>query len=128
MKKITKICLFVFALVITSYFGYKYAINQGSRDLNTESAKYTTTSLKLFDEFQSNSETATTKYLNQAIEVKGNVTSLNINLIILDGKISCQLQNDETPKLNSSITIKGRVTGYDDLLEEVKLDQCLILK
>jgi len=27
----------------------------------------------------------------------------------------------------TQITIKGRVIGFDDLLEQIKLDQCFIL-
>jgi hypothetical protein len=38
------------------------------------------------------------------------------------------LQVSEQVMLNSQVKIKGRVTGYDDLLEELKLDQCLIVK
>jgi hypothetical protein len=30
--------------------------------------------------------------------------------------------------LASLIKIKGRFIGYDDLLEEIKIDQCIILE
>ena len=30
--------------------------------------------------------------------------------------------------LNNDVTIKGRCIGYDDLLEELKMDQCIIIK
>ena len=33
----------------------------------------------------------------------------------------------EKKYLNTKIKIKGRFIGYDDLLEHVKLDQCLII-
>jgi hypothetical protein len=31
-------------------------------------------------------------------------------------------------KVNDSVTVKGRCIGFDDLLEEIKLDQCTIKK
>jgi hypothetical protein len=71
---------------------------------------------------------ATSKYLNKAVEITGKVTNVGKNVITLDGKVSCQLQVSEQVILNSQLKIKGRVTGYDDLLEELKLDQCLVIK
>jgi hypothetical protein len=32
---------------------------------------------------------------------------------------------DTTIKKNQKVTLKGRVVGYDDLMGEIKLDQCL---
>ena len=80
------------------------------------------------DEFAKNTELATSKYLNKAIEITGKVTAVENSLVTLNGKISCLLQTNEKVDLNTSIVIKGRVTGYDDLLEELKLDQCIIIK
>jgi hypothetical protein len=31
-------------------------------------------------------------------------------------------------KVNDTIVVKGRCIGYDDLLEEIKLDQCSIVR
>ena len=66
--------------------------------------------------------------MNKAVEISGKVTSINENVITLDEKVSCQLLVSEEVLLNSQVKIKGRVTGYDDLLEELKLDQCLVVK
>lgn len=100
----------------------------GGRDLEKEKSEFHTSAVDIFGEFTSNAETATTKYLNKAVEISGNVSSVNENVITLDEKVSCQLLVSEKVVVNSQVKIKGRVTGYDDLLEELKLDQCLIVK
>jgi hypothetical protein len=99
----------------------------GSRDLEKEKSEFSVSAVGIFGEFSANSDLATTKYINKAVEISGKVTSVNGNVITLDEKVSCQLLVSEKAALNRQVKIKGRVTGYDDLLEELKLDQCLIL-
>ena len=100
----------------------------GGRDLENEKSEFNTAAVAIFGEFSANTEMATTKYLNKAVEISGKVTSVNENVITLDEKVSCQLLISEKVEIDSQVKIKGRVTGYDDLLEELKLDQCLIVK
>ena len=51
------------------------------------------------------------------------------NHIMLDNKIQIHLLNPEEQSINLGeiITIKGRCVGFDDLLEEVKIDQATII-
>jgi hypothetical protein len=100
----------------------------GERNLETEKSAFVVSSSTIYDEFAKNTELATSKYLNKAIEITGKITSISPNLIILDEKISCQFQIEQKEVVGSQIVIKGRVTGYDDLFEELKIDQCLIQK
>ena len=128
MSKIKKIIILVFVLVIGGYFGYKYIMTVGERNIESEKSAFVVTSMTVFNEFSENSELATSKYLNKAVEISGKITSISPNLIILDEKISCQFQIEQKEVVGSQIVIKGRVTGYDDLFEELKIDQCLIQK
>lgn len=128
MSKIKKIIILVFVLVIGGYFGYKYIMTVGERNIEYEKSAFVVTSMTVFNEFSENSELATSKYLNKAVEISGKITSISPNLIILDEKISCQFQIEQKEVVGSQIVIKGRVTGYDDLFEELKIDQCLIQK
>ena len=128
MTKKFKIILLFVGILIIGYLAYNYILTGGARDLENEKSEFSVSATAIFGEFSSNSETATTKYLNKALEISGAVTSINANVIILDGKVSCQLQQPQKVELNKAVKIKGRVTGYDDLLEELKLDQCLIVK
>lgn len=128
MSKIKILFFIVIVAVIGGYFGYKYIMTGGERNIESEKSAYVVSSLTVFNEFSENSELASSKYLNKAVEISGKITSISPNLIILDEKISCQFQIEQKEVVGSQIVIKGRVTGYDDLLEELKIDQCLILK
>lgn len=66
---------------------------------------------------------------NKAVEVEGNITSINKEGIIIDKTIFCQFkQNDIVQQLKAQqkINVKGIIVGYDDLLNELKLNQCII--
>jgi hypothetical protein len=128
MSKKVKFLIVLIVLVVAGYFGYNYIMTGGARDIQTEKSEYTTSATDVFSEFSNNSEIVTAKYLNKTVEISGKVTNVVENVITLDEKVSCQLQVAEKVAIGSQVNIKGRVTGYDDLLEELKLDQCLIVK
>jgi len=123
------IFLLVFCLVIVgSFLAYNYVMKAGARDLEKEESEFSVSAVQVFEDFSTNAELAGKKYLNKAVEITGIVTNVNQEVITLDGKVSCQLQVISNVKLNSKVIIKGRVTGFDDLIQEVKLDQCLIVE
>jgi len=126
-KKLKMILLFA-VLLIVGFISYSYILTGGARDLEKETSEFSVSANDVFAEFSANAEMATTKYLNKAVEITGKVTNVTDNVVTLDGKVSCQLQVSKQVVLNSQLKIKGRVTGYDDLIEELKLDQCLIVK
>jgi hypothetical protein len=128
MAKKLKIILLFVVLIIIGLLCYNHILTGGARDLEKETSEFNVSANNIFGEFSNNSQIATTKYLNKAVEINGKVTNVTDNVITLDGKVSCQLQVLKQVVLNSQIKIKGRVTGYDDLFEELKLDQCLIVK
>ena len=71
----------------------------------------------------------TKAWQDKIVVVSGEVTNIDDKGIMLSSKIYCQLkQVTDLQKINpsSNIYIKGRIIGYDDLLEELKLDQCII--
>ena len=68
-------------------------------------------------------------WLNKTIELNGKITSLDSKGILFNNNIYCQFKESSEIKFlqkNQNITIKGIVIGYDDLLEELKLNQCII--
>lgn len=128
MSKKFKIILVLLVILIIGFLAYNHVMTGGARDLKKETSEFSVSTSGVFMEFSANTEMATKKYLNKAVEITGKVTNVNDNVITLDEKVSCQLQVSKQVVLNSQVKIKGRVTGYDDLLEELKLDQCLIVK
>ena len=66
---------------------------------------------------------------SKVVELTGKITGLDSKGVTLNNQIFCQFSNPlkiKTLNLNQKITIKGRVIGYDDLLDELKLNQCIL--
>lgn len=127
MKKIVLIPILAISLLGLSC--YYYIMYGGARDLSSEATAYTVNSSDITAEFTANLEASNKKYLEQPIAITGKVTTLTDSLVTLDHTIICTLRNPESSiKKNQPIVIKGRVVGYDDLMGELKLDQCFIIK
>ena len=123
-----KIILTVLAISILGAFGYYYVCYGGARNVSTEEAAFTVSSKSIIEEFGSNIEKSNTKYLEKAIAIKGNITKITQKQIIIDNTIICDLKElNPSIKEGQLITLKGRVVGYDDLMGELKLDQCLVI-
>ena len=59
--------------------------------------------------------------------MSGIVTAIGSKSVTISNKIYCQFETlNSDLKVNDSIAVKGRCIGFDDLLEEIKLDQCSI--
>lgn len=125
MKK--KILLIISIVAILLIFAYNY-IYQDHRDISKETAEYTVTASNLVQDFINNTSSTQDKYLNKTLEVTGTITNQDANSVTLNNAVFCSLSTPTKVTLNSTITIKGRCIGFDDLLEEVKLDQSIIIK
>ncbi|MFD1163536.1 MULTISPECIES: OB-fold protein [Hwangdonia] len=115
-------------LILCAFMGYQY-IYQDHRDIETEKAEYTTTPQSISDEFKQDALKSEKKFLNKTIEILGIVTEVNQNNITLNDLVFCQFNDmlNQSIKINTTLKVKGRCIGYDDLLEQVKLDQCTII-
>jgi hypothetical protein len=130
MSKKVKIIgvLFVIALII-GFSVFNYVFHGGARDLATEDAAFTVTSKNIIAEFAANVPGATKKYSDKAIAVSGIVTAVTDSIVTIDNTIICNFKSpDTTIKNEQAITVKGRLVGFDDLMGELKLDQCSINK
>ncbi|WP_298224572.1 hypothetical protein [Flavobacterium sp.] len=125
MKKSRVITLLLLLVIAIGVAGYNYVMHGGGRDLSEEAPQFTVTSQAIAAEFTTNTALANTKYLEKAVAVKGIVTHKKANEVIIDDSIVCTLKNpDNGIKVNQTVTLKGRVVGFDDILQEIKLDQC----
>ncbi len=99
------------------------------RDISKEKALFTMNSIELIKEYTANLETATATYLDKTIQLKGVVTEVDEESFTLNEVIVCY--TDSITLLNikndSPIIVKGRNIGYDELLENIKLDQVTII-
>lgn len=115
-------------LAVISILTYNY-IYQNHRDINKEKAEYNLTSVEILKKFSTDPDNSEKKYLDKTIEVIGKITDQTENTITLDHIVFCQFNTNINIQLkdNYQIKIKGRFIGYDDLLEQIKLDQCNII-
>lgn len=115
-------------VIVAAIFGYNH-IYQDHRDIESEQAEFTMSSSEINQLFSKNSIAAEQKFINKTIEVSGLITDINSNDITIDDRIFCQFSDNLEPSIDKdeNIKIKGRVIGYDDLLEQIKLDQCTII-
>ena len=128
MKK--KIIVVLVLVLIIAFIAYQY-MYKSHRDISTETATYTENPTQVYEAFQKNDSLANAKYLDKTIQIYGKITNIDVSakIITVDEKLLARFSNSipKTLKLQNSITFKGRVVGYDDLLEEIQMDQCTLL-
>lgn len=118
--------ILIILLLATSVLLYNY-VYQDHRNIETEQPEYVINVESIIDEFENNTKKAEEKYINKTIQLSGIITEINSNNLTLNNSVFCQFSENHSEKVNSEIKIKGRCIGYDDLLEQVKLDQCIII-
>jgi hypothetical protein len=112
--------------VVGIIFAYNY-LYPDHRSISEESVSYTLDAESIFNEFKADYNLTGSKYLDQTIVVSGIITSIDIKSITISNKIYCQFETLNTDlKVNDPVAVKGRCIGFDDLLEEIKLDQCSV--
>ena len=130
IKRRIKFLGIIIVVIIISFFSIRYYVyNAGRRDIQSEETAFEVSSGAILNDFTSNTTTSNKKYLEKTITVSGIITSIKGEEVILDNSVNCNLLTpSKSLKKNQKVTIKGRVVGYDDLLGEVKLDQCNLSK
>ena len=124
-----KIWILLILIFILGFLGYNY-VYKDHRNVSNESADFTVDVNLLSEEFKNNPETSEKKYLNKTLIITGEITEINKSDLTLSNIVFCDFTETiitNILKLNSSCSIKGRFIGYDDLLEQIKLDQCTLL-
>jgi len=129
MKK--KILISVLILSALGFGVYSYLYKE-HRDISTEEAIKGVSVDTIFNQYKRNELKANANYLNQVIEVNGTVTNINATekVLTVDGKLFASFQDIDLKdiKSGSTVNLKGRFLGYDELLEELKMDNCFIIK
>jgi hypothetical protein len=129
MSKKTKIVAFLLVILLVVSFTWFYVFYGGARDLAAEEAEFTLSSKAITGEFVSDVAKATLKYSDKAIVITGKVTAVSDSIVTIDNTIICNFKiPDISIKNEQSISVKGRLVGFDDLMGELKLDECSINK
>ena len=131
-KKYWTIFRFFLPLSIIGLIIIYNTYNKPHKDFDKSPFEVTIESRELISLYQDNTDNANTRFLNKILLVIGTITNIETNIIILDNGIVCTLDPSqiitEEIKINNKASVKGRCIGYDDLLEEVRIDHSFIMK
>lgn len=119
------ILILISAIVVLNFYVY-----QSHRDINAEKVAFETSVSELSQRFINNIDSSTVIYADQTISIYGNVTALDLkqNTITLDNKLIATTSKEEINRIKTGelIKLKGRFIGYDELFNELRMDQCTI--
>jgi hypothetical protein len=125
MKRNTKIILFSLAVLLIAFFAVRYYIFYGGkRDIQSESTAFTVAAKDIAAEFAADVNNSNKKYLEKPVVITGTITAVEGTSVILDQLVNC---NFSDVKASFKVGEKGRVVGFDDILGEVKMDQCNLI-
>lgn len=103
--------------------------NMGKRDLQSEEAAFTLKAKDFVAEFAAKEADANKKYLEKPVVISGIITSVNNKEVIIDEVVVCGFTGVKASlKVGQTVSVKGRVVGFDDLMGSVNMDQCSINK
>ena len=115
--------------IVSILFFYVY---KDHRDIGQEEASFTMSVDELHKQFQTNDSLANATYVDKTILVSGLVSSIDkVNkAMILNEKLFLTFNSTDGLDIQPQklVKIKGRFVGYDDLMEELKMDQCILIK
>lgn len=128
MKKTNWIILILILIGILAIFAYNF-VYQEHRNIESEATAFSLDANAFVSAFQENATLAESKYLNQTVLISGVISEINTSNLTLNNSVFCSFSSENNLKEikpNTKISIKGRCIGYDELLEQVKLDQCTV--
>lgn len=131
------IWLTLLATIITGFTIWYFIFYQPTvarRDVNKEKSIGITAAM-LINEFQTNETEANNKYTNKVVEISGTIekivtdemsTVVYLHTGIEGTSVSGRLKQQQTVAENTSITMKGILTGY--ILGQIQLNEAVITK
>lgn len=124
-KQIPYLLLFLTLLGGIIVYAYLY---KPHRDIEKERVIFEVDAKKIIQSFLDEPELANNRYLNKTIGITGTITAIDQNNLIVDNRLLARFKHSITQKVGDTMRFKGRCIGYDDLLEELRFDQCHLLE
>lgn len=130
LKKVVIVLVVIAVVLVVAFFSARYyAYHGGKRDVQSEQAAFTMKTKDILAAFTTNEAEANKKYLEKPVSISGVVTSVKDKEVIFDEIVVCNFSTaDSTIKVGQTLSVKGRVVGFEDLMGNVNLDQCSINK
>lgn len=122
-KKSKTFLLFLIATLIIGFGIYDYVMKPPAT-IESKKVDFSGTAIAFVTEVRNEP----LKWTNKVVILKGAVTSKDGIGFKLDGKVFCQTKEGvdfSGLTRNQAVKIKGRFIGYDDLMDELKIDQTI---
>ena len=114
--------IIILSLIIRNTYNYVFASSKEVTEISPEFKGYAY-------EFNYKVTDNISEWIGKVVQISGFITEVNNDGIILNESIYCQLdkRSINKEKTNESVIIKGVFVGFDELLMEMKINQCIIL-
>jgi hypothetical protein len=117
----------VLALIVGTWAVW-YVFYKPHRDVGSEKPEFALSSQVLSNAFK-NDTASLGKYVDKALLIEGAITGIDGKHVSL-GNIICSMDSVNAIKLDGmktgeQVKIQGRLTSYNDLMEEIMLDNCV---
>lgn len=125
-KRNKRIVLGLILILIGGYSMYRYAYKP-HKTIDDIELKFSGNATDFLNKIKENNAV----FNDAVVQIKGKVTSIEVQGINVNNAIFCQMDEITSLsglKVGQEIEIKGRMIGYDDLLEETKLDKTVIIR
>jgi len=128
-RSIVFVIVTLLLMISAGIYLYYGVVFKEARNIASEMPDSTISATTLLKKYDANPTEADLVYLNKTIEITGLITKKTDSVLVLENTVFCLFTKKikDIPK-NSRVTVKGKCIGYDDLFQEVKLDQCTISK
>jgi hypothetical protein len=129
-KRIRRILLLgVLVGALAGSWAIWYVFYKPHRNVANEKPAFTLTTTDLSKAFETDTA-ALAKYADKALLLEGAVSSIDGSRLVFENVI-CSMDSTELPKLagiqqGQTVKVQGRLTTYNDLMEEIMLDKCVI--
>ena len=121
------IIISIVLILLAGLWLYKGYLYKEVRNISSETPSVTLAAADLVSQYTNNQQKANTAFLNKTVEITGIVTQVADSLVTLNAAVVCSFDGKPNASVNAkTVTIKGRCIGYDELFNEIKLDQCTL--
>jgi hypothetical protein len=129
MKNAKAIAALILAGLLVLAIAVYYLWNKPHRNFSAESASFSLSAVELVKSYQNDPSLSDSLYVGQLVAVTGEILELTDKSILLSPGVYLNLdstQNFDPLVLGQQITLVGRVLIYDEIYEEVKMDNARI--
>lgn len=105
-----------------------YLFNKPHRDILGEKAELEISAADLIDKYIADENSANASYVDKVILVSGTISSIDSATVLFASGVSFSGDfKESTAQAGDAVNIKGRILAYDELLEELSLDNGVIV-